>query len=200
MILRWKRRSLIGLGLSVTLGLVVAWPATAAAVPTLTGESLSVSGAGFTGTFNSCGTGGSYIATGTATGPYAGPFQESGGFGPLPIFRADFTITSGTTTITGSKQQSEPLFGCPPLRVDANRATYTATIQTTNGSFHDQGMSVVGFDFRSNMLDETFRSSLGEPVPIVEPTSRDQCKKGGWKTFPQFKNQGRCIAFVNHGP
>ena len=57
-------------------------------------------------------------------------------------------------------------------------------------------MSVVGADWGENRLDETFTSSLAEPVPIVEPTSKDQCKKGGWKAFPQFKNQGRCIASV----
>jgi hypothetical protein len=32
------------------------------------------------------------------------------------------------------------------------------------------------------------------------PTSKDQCKNGGWRNFPQFKNEGLCIAFVNHGP
>jgi DNA-binding beta-propeller fold protein YncE len=32
------------------------------------------------------------------------------------------------------------------------------------------------------------------------PTSKAQCKNGGWRNFPQFKNQGQCIAFVNHGP
>ena len=32
------------------------------------------------------------------------------------------------------------------------------------------------------------------------PTSKDQCKNGGWRNYPQFKNQGRCVAFVNHGP
>jgi hypothetical protein len=32
------------------------------------------------------------------------------------------------------------------------------------------------------------------------PTSKDQCKNGGWLNFPQFKNQGQCIAFVNQGP
>jgi hypothetical protein len=33
-----------------------------------------------------------------------------------------------------------------------------------------------------------------QPVPI----SRAQCKHGGWHNFPRFKNQGQCIAFVNH--
>jgi hypothetical protein len=32
------------------------------------------------------------------------------------------------------------------------------------------------------------------------PTSKAQCRNGGWRNFPQFKNQGQCIAFVNYGP
>ena len=31
-------------------------------------------------------------------------------------------------------------------------------------------------------------------------TSKAQCKNGGWRDFHQFKSQGQCIAFVNHGP
>jgi hypothetical protein len=36
-----------------------------------------------------------------------------------------------------------------------------------------------------------------DPVPTT-PTSTDQCKKDGWKTFtsPAFKNQGDCVSFV----
>jgi YVTN family beta-propeller protein len=36
------------------------------------------------------------------------------------------------------------------------------------------------------------------PPPRV-PTSKDQCKNGGWRNFPQFKNQGQCVAFVERG-
>jgi hypothetical protein len=32
------------------------------------------------------------------------------------------------------------------------------------------------------------------------PTSKDQCKNGGWRNYPQFANQGQCITFVQHGP
>jgi hypothetical protein len=32
---------------------------------------------------------------------------------------------------------------------------------------------------------------------LCEPTSKEQCKNGGWQEFQQFKNQGQCIAFVN---
>ena len=37
-------------------------------------------------------------------------------------------------------------------------------------------------------------------VPVVSPTSKAQCKHGGWKTFnsPSFKNQGQCISWVEH--
>jgi hypothetical protein len=34
----------------------------------------------------------------------------------------------------------------------------------------------------------------GPPVP----TGKGQCKSGGWRNFPGFKNQGSCISFVNH--
>ena len=30
------------------------------------------------------------------------------------------------------------------------------------------------------------------------PTSKDQCKNGGWRTFGVFKNQGDCVSFVRH--
>jgi hypothetical protein len=35
-------------------------------------------------------------------------------------------------------------------------------------------------------------------APLL-PTSKDQCKKGGWMNYPQFKNQGDCVSFVENG-
>ncbi len=32
-------------------------------------------------------------------------------------------------------------------------------------------------------------------APVL-PTSKAQCKNGGWRNYPQFKNQGQCVAFV----
>jgi hypothetical protein len=31
------------------------------------------------------------------------------------------------------------------------------------------------------------------------PTSKEQCKNGGWRTFRGFKNQGDCVRFVATG-
>ena len=35
----------------------------------------------------------------------------------------------------------------------------------------------------------------------VPPTSKDQCKNGGWQSFnePAFKNQGDCVSYVATG-
>jgi hypothetical protein len=37
-------------------------------------------------------------------------------------------------------------------------------------------------------------------LSVGPPTSKDQCKKGGWRQFdnPPFKNQGQCVAYVEH--
>ncbi len=35
-------------------------------------------------------------------------------------------------------------------------------------------------------------------VGPIDPTSKNDCKKGGWETFG-FRNQGQCIKFVNTG-
>jgi hypothetical protein len=51
----------------------------------------------------------------------------------------------------------------------------------------------------SSYVDLEFTGDLvvvdAEPLP----TSKDQCKKGGWRTFGVFKNQGDCVSFVATG-
>jgi hypothetical protein len=38
----------------------------------------------------------------------------------------------------------------------------------------------------------TFTANFGPQLP----TTKDQCKNGGWKTYPGFKNQGDCVSYV----
>jgi hypothetical protein len=49
-----------------------------------------------------------------------------------------------------------------------------------------------------NGADTTFDFEAAPPL-IGPPTSKDQCKNGGWATFnnPTFRNQGNCVSFVN---
>jgi len=46
----------------------------------------------------------------------------------------------------------------------------------------------------------TLQESLHVDCSPAEPTSKRECKNGGWRSFPQFKNQGQCLAFVQRGP
>ena len=41
--------------------------------------------------------------------------------------------------------------------------------------------------------------SLESVVLPTTPTTKAQCKQGGWKQFG-FNSQGQCVAFVNHAP
>ena len=38
--------------------------------------------------------------------------------------------------------------------------------------------------------------TCGPPPPPL-PTTRDQCKDGGWQSYGIFTNQGDCVSFVN---
>lgn len=200
MVSQRKCRLMLSLGLVVALALAVS-PATASAVSTLTGETLS--GSSSQGNSPACPTP-TFSVSGTATGPYPGMFAESGTWSLPPTFSATFTITSGTTTITGNKTRG-PLFGlvcalgaAGGASASMSQSPYTATIHTPNGNFHDEGTSAVTVTITESgaaTLTESFTSSLAQPV-LIAPTTKDQCKRGGWRDFPHFKSQGDCVSFV----
>jgi hypothetical protein len=47
----------------------------------------------------------------------------------------------------------------------------------------------------TDLFDSHFKTYLSPPLP----SSKEQCKNGGWKTFGVFKNQGDCVSFVATG-
>ena len=207
MVLHRNRSLLLGLGLAVALVLAVALPATASAVSTLNGEHLSAQAQFPLSICVPASAPYSYSVSGTATGPYPGTFTETGsgtaggpaGQGPATL-SASFTIHSGDFLITGTKTGGSGT-GCHgehDSRADVSGLSYQATIHTSTGNYADQGTShaVVRMSPSAGTdLAEDFTSSLTAPVLIV-PTSKDQCKNNGWKHFPQFKNQGQCVSFV----
>jgi hypothetical protein len=164
----------------------------------------------------------SYSATGRATGPYPGTFTERGTMTGTE-HSASFTINSSVGHVTGTKAGSSGI-SCTQVScfgvADCQRAmeggagaafgytdgrevgVYQATITTANGTFLDNGEFGIYFyrvlSSPLNGFDESFRSGLAAPVPL-RPTSKEQCKNGGWRDFG-FKNQGQCIRFVKHGP
>jgi hypothetical protein len=47
-------------------------------------------------------------------------------------------------------------------------------------------------EFSGTVISGDFVVSDAHPLP----TTKDQCKNGGWKTYGVFKNQGDCVSFV----
>jgi hypothetical protein len=219
-----------------------------AAVQSLTGEVLEQGGAGAPGgigttTYN-CNPGATsnftWSSSGTALGPYPGTYAESGtvtmdgpdpasGRGPVTSFQAQFTITSATGTVTGTKTLAASpslargvCLSNPPVGTLAAGmildATYQAHISTPTGTADDQGTAagtqlilcntpapttdVCGNPGNGESFFEAFLSTQITQGPPPAPTSKDQCKKGGWKNYPAlgFKNQGDCVSYVaTHG-
>jgi hypothetical protein len=77
--------------------------------------------------------------------------------------------------------------------VDSQPDTFTATPSVGNFSASDCTPTTV----------PPYGQVVNGDIKVVDaqpsPTTKDQCKGDGWKQFG-LKNQGQCIAFVDHGP
>ena len=148
-----------------------------------------------------------FSVSGTAAGPFPGTFTESGSFttgsgGSLTAFSSTFTITSTAGTVTGSKSLSGDTAKAT-CRQDPSEAifvsafnlptTYTATINGAQRSAGTATVSMEGFLGEGPIFSENFAS-----VGVVQLTSKERCKDGGWQSFG-FKNQGDCVSFVATG-
>jgi hypothetical protein len=157
-----------------------------------------------------------YSATGTASGPYPGTFTVSGTVTAFQTASSSFTIDSPVGRVTGTFYISGPgmscagaclgvlncadhggQFGCcgPPYR---EGGPYEASITTPTGTFTDHGFFSAEF-YRSgdnplNRFDQSFESSVSAPEP-VPPTTKEQCKHGGWRDFG-FESKRKCIRVV----
>ena len=134
-----------------------------------------------------------------------------------------FTSSSFTLASAAQCQGGSPRFnvftsagtfflGCnnvtPTLNADGT-ATYTFTaatlaaagqqVPTPTGTI-TQVEVLIDVQGSADLSNITFNGVTQVPVPVGPPTTKAQCKHGGWKTFtnPSFKNQGQCVSFVAH--
>jgi hypothetical protein len=127
----------------------------------------------------------------------------------MTSFHPTFTITSTAGTVTGTKDLGGGAAGAdgawciePFALFEASALTYSATITAGGASYRDSGTAAardahIEPGMASHLtFNETFLTSNG--VVPAAPTSEDQCKNGGWKNYPQFKNQGQCVSYVQH--
>lgn len=104
---------------------------------------------------------------------------------PAIAFSADYgdqlRVIATNSIIFGGHEGIDPLY----LHCDA-----TSDIQV---------LDPVGIDIPSGPPGEVFSDRTFIIQFVRTPTSRKQCKKGGWRAFPQFRNQGDCVSFVATG-
>ena len=158
-----------------------------------------------------------FTASGVATGPYPGTFTETGsysfgpvvnpnGFGVVTSFHSTFTITSATGSVSGTKDLVGPAPGSiSTCAVFAYLLTtpldYDATVTTGSGTFRDSGTATAStatgtpFEVDAQAFVEDFLTSNG--VVPLGPQTKEDCKRGGYLIYG-YRNQGECIAAVNH--
>jgi hypothetical protein len=132
---------------------------------------------------------------------------------------ASFTLADATQCQGGSPRfdivTTDGLFffGCnnvtPTTNTDGT-ATYTFTpsdafntsgVQTTITGTIQSADILIDVEGTADISNITVNGVV-QVLQVGPPTSKDQCKKGGWQAFnnPSFKNQGECVSFVaSHG-
>ena len=181
--------------------------------PTLEGELLGGSMVPITATLDCDTKTFEFTVSGTAVGPYPGTFTEQATLGDIYNPSITFSITAvDGTIVTGTKQfvpgasTHRGDFQCgdtPTFSASYSNLAYTATIQTPTGNYRDEGTASfsVGYFGTTVGLTETFRSALTQPTllppTLLLPTSKADCKNGGWQKYSQFKNQGQCVDYVD---
>jgi hypothetical protein len=107
-----------------------------------------------------------------------------------------FELRDGGTVV--GTTPSVPVFGC----TDPNQVT--DPVVAFQDPSYSHGRFVLGAGAHSITIRE-ITGALGggagflrvDTLPL--PTSKEQCKTGGWQAFGVFKNQGDCVSFVATG-
>ena len=140
----------------------------------------------------------------------------SGPSGEAPGGRAFLVVTSPGPGIAIGSSNSDNVT-C--LAVSGNRAVTVFRDQSFGlyvAEAVDNGPSNAGLDrFFALPADPSRSPSDCTPLGLTDldtvtsgdvvirdapalPTTKDECKNGGWRTFGVFKNQGDCVSFVVH--
>jgi hypothetical protein len=137
---------------------------------------------------------------------------------PRPfVFNFSFDAHSGPS----GEQPSGTVNGAPVtcLNVSGNQATIGAAIPGSAALFFVEDNNGAGQDrlavapFLPAPVTVCPDPTLISTIPLIQitsgditvvdapplPTSKEQCKNGGWRNFGVFKNQGDCVSFVATG-
>lgn len=121
------------------------------------------------------------------------------------VLPAELTFVSSVPS-QGSYDSGTGLWTVGTLSDEASATlTITATVDAgTEGDTVTNTASADGTEadlVSANNSDSESVTVNGDVTPPADaPTAKDECKNGGWMTFtnPSFKNQGECVAYVEH--
>ncbi|HWM38992.1 MAG TPA: hypothetical protein VNS49_17950 [Streptomyces sp.] len=157
--------------------------------------------------------GDSVTGSGT-TGNFFGRFQidvRSGPSGENPTGQASFEsgvigpIDGPATCLAVSGKVAvfnlqTPQFGVVTFEITDNAGSGQPDTIEGRATGQNEGRSPTDCSPLSNGLSEIV---VEGDVVVVDapplPTSKEQCKNGGWRTFGVFKNQGDCVSFAATG-
>jgi len=154
--------------------------------PTATNASAGADITGFTGqTFTS------------ASFTLANAAQCQGGSPRFDVVTSAGTFFLGcnnVTPVTNANGTVTYTFDAASIAAGGNQVPFpTGTITAVDVLIDVQGSA--------DLSNITFNGVVQVPVVApTTPTKKSDCKHGGWKSFtnPTFKNQGQCVAYVNH--
>jgi hypothetical protein len=195
--------SAVAILLSAAAALLVGQPAQAVIGQAASGDGISP--LENTPAFHFSAVGGPGTAGGGATGTMLYLDNRPGG---APTIVADVKclfVSGNRATVVGLITGSS----IPPPEAGSvgDHMTFFVEDNGSPGAGQDRWLAVFGAASETSCTHFT----LGPPIAAGEisvtvpstpttPTSKQQCKKGGWRRFtsPSFKNQGQCVAYVNH--
>jgi hypothetical protein len=138
-------------------------------------------------------------------------FHFGGGLGPTYNTHVTCLAVSGKTAVIGFVGTLNTFLGSGPiaglLRVTdgggpgSSLDMFEGPVATNQGPPTNPPPDCSTFPATGFVYD--VYQSAPDDIVVTDappfPTSKDQCKNGGWQTFGVFKNQGDCVSFVATG-
>ncbi len=110
------------------------------------------------------------------------------------------TVTFDPTQAYSVTKRGSSPFPCPAVPADMDLQSAGSNIRAFALNVGDTSVNDLGLD---GYLDNVVVNLTGDVTtydfePILSPSTKDDCKSGGWMMFntPVFKNQGDCVSFV----
>jgi hypothetical protein len=134
------------------------------------------------------------------------PFQidvRSGPSGEAPSGQATFLVSFGSPSCLAVDGRLGPGTQRAAMNL-LNPITGQRVVVQIDES---EGFTLINFFTAASSSDCAFRPAVPAQGAVStgrivitdappSPTSASQCKDGGWRSFPGFKNQGDCVSFV----